>query len=71
MGRVNHHAFDNVDIEVHPSEFPFGFNYEYVPDPDTTPIKSIDDYEMDHMIELFHSEHDEYIFDVDLQMLPD
>ena len=43
MGRLNHSSIDNVDVEVHPSEFPFESNYECVPDPDTTPIKSNED----------------------------
>ena len=54
MGRIINHAIDNGDIEFHPSEFPVESNSEYVPDPDTTPIKSIDDYEMDHLLEFFH-----------------
>ena len=33
------------------------------------PIKSIDDDEMDHLLEFFHSEHDDDLLDVDLQML--
>ena len=45
MGILNHHSIDNGDVEFHPSEFPFEPNSESVPDPDTTPIKSIDDYE--------------------------
>ena len=49
MGRLNNHAIDNGDVEVHPSEFPVEFNSGYVTDPDTTPIKSIDDDEMDHL----------------------
>ena len=42
MGRLNHHAIDNSDVEVHPSDFSVEFNSESVPDPDTTPIRSID-----------------------------
>ena len=49
------------DIPVEPSD-------DSVPDPDTTPIKSIDDDEMDHLLEFFHSEHDDDLLDVDLQM---
>ena len=33
MGRLNHHAIDNVDVEVHPSDFPVELNSESVPDP--------------------------------------
>ena len=43
VGILNHHAIDNGDVEVHPSDFPFGSNSESVPYPDTNPIKSIDD----------------------------
>ena len=53
-GRINHHAIDNIDVKVPTSEFPVEFNPESVPDPDTTPIKSIDDDEMDHLLEFFH-----------------
>ena len=50
MGRINHHAIDNCDVEVQPSDFLFESNSEYVTDPDTTPIKSIDDDEMYHIL---------------------
>ena len=43
--------------------------YESVPDPDTTPIKLIDDDEMDYLLESFHSESDDNIFYFDLQMM--
>ena len=36
MGRLNHHAIDNCDVEVHSLEFPVNFNYESVQDPGTT-----------------------------------
>ena len=53
MGRLNHHAINNGDIA---SDFPVESNYDSVPYPDTTPIKSIDDdNEMDHLLEFFHS----------------
>ena len=55
VGRLNHHAMDNGDVEVHPSEFPVEFNSESVPDPDTALIKSNDDDEMYHLLEFFHS----------------
>ena len=29
MGRINHHAIDNDDFEVHTSEFPVELNSEY------------------------------------------
>ena len=54
MGRVKHNTIENGDIEVHPSEFPVEFNSELVSYTDTTPIKSIDDDEMDHLLEFFH-----------------
>ena len=55
MGILNRCAIDNVDVEVHPTEFTVEFNSESVPDPDTTPIKSIDDDKMYHLLEFFHS----------------
>ena len=55
MGIIHHHAIDNSDVEVNPSEYPFESTSESGPDPDTTPIKSIDDYEMDYLLEFFHS----------------
>ena len=69
MGILNHHAIYNGDIEVHPSEFPVESNSEYVPGTDTTPIKSIDYDEMDHILEFFHSEHDDDLLDVNLHMI--
>ena len=66
MGKLNHPAIDNGDIT---SDVPVESSYESVPYPDTTPIKSIDDDEMDHLLEFLHSEHDDYLLDVDLQML--
>ena len=69
MGRLNHHAIDNVDIKVPTSEFPVEFNYESVLYQDTNLIKSIDDDEMNNLLEFFHSEHDEYLLDVDLHIL--
>ena len=50
MGGLNHHAIDNGDVEVHPSEFTVKSNSESIPDPDTTPIKSIFDDEIDHIL---------------------
>ena len=69
--RLNHRVIDNGDIEVHPSDFPFESNSESVPDPDTTLIKLIDGDEMDHILELSHSEHDDDLLDVDLHILQD
>ena len=69
MGRLNNHAIDNGDVEVNPSDFPVESNYEYVPYPDTTPIKSIDDDEMDHLLKFFQLEHDDDPLDVDLHIL--
>ena len=69
MGRLNHHAIDNSDVKVHTSEFPVEFNSKSVTDQDTTPIRSIGDSEMDHLLELFHSEHDECLMDIDLQII--
>ena len=69
MGILNHHAIYIDDVDFHPSEFPVEFNYESVPNPCTTLIKSIHDYEMEHLLELFHSEHDEYLLYVDIHIL--
>ena len=46
MGRPNHLAIDNFDVEVHPSNF----SVEYVPDPDTTQIKTIDGDKIYHLL---------------------
>ena len=69
MGRLNHYVIVNGDVEVNPSEFPIESNSESVTDPETTPIKSIDDDKTDHLLEFYHSEHNYDILDVDLQML--
>ena len=68
MGKLNHHVIDNGDVKISTSDVSLESNYDSVPDPYTTTIKSIDDYEMDHLLEVFHSEHDDNILDVDLQM---
>ena len=68
MGKLNHHAIYNGDIT---SDVPVKSIYDSVPYPDTPPIKSIDDDEIDHLLELFHSEHDDDLLDVHLQMLQD
>ena len=69
MGRLNHHAIDKGNVEVHPSYFSVESNYESIPYPDTNLIKSIDDDEMDHLLEFLHSEHDDYLLYFDLYML--
>ena len=71
MGRRNHHAIDNGDVDIHPLEYPFESTYKYVPCPGTTPIKTIDDDEMDHLLEFFHSDYDDDLLDVNLQVLQD
>ena len=50
MVRLNHHAIDNCGVQVHTSDFLVEPDSESVPDPNTTPIKSIDDDEMDHLL---------------------
>ena len=50
MGRLYHNAIDNSDVEVHPSDFPVESKSKYVPYPDTTPIKSIDNNKMYHLL---------------------
>ena len=66
MGKLNHHAVDNGDIN---SDVPVESSYDFVPDPDTTLIKSIDDDEMDHLLKFFHSEHYDNLLDVDIHIL--
>ena len=68
---INHHAIDNGDVEVNLSEFSVEYNSESVPYPETNLIKLIDDNEMDHLLKLFHSEHDDYLLDVELCMIQD
>ena len=69
MGKLNHHAIDIGDVKITTSDVPVESNYDSVPYPYTNPIESIDDDEMDHLLELFHSEHDDGLLDFDLQML--
>ena len=66
MGKLNHHAIDNGDIN---SDVPVESNYDSVTDPEINPIKSFDDYEMDYLLEFFHSEHDDNILYFDFQMI--
>ena len=69
MKRLNHHTIDNGYVEVQLSAFLFESNSEYVTYPDTTSIRSIDDDAIDHLLEFFHTEHDDDILDVYIQML--
>ena len=69
MGRLNRHVVDNGDVEVYPSDYPSKYTSDSVTKPYTTPIKSIDDDEINKLLELFHSENDDYILDVVLQIL--
>ena len=69
VGKLNHYVIDNGDVKIPTSDFPVDSNYESVPDPDNTPIKSIDDDEIDHLVVFLNSEHDEDLLDVDIQML--
>ena len=54
MGKLNHRAIDNGNVKITTSEFLVESNYESIPDPDTTTIKSIYDDEMYHLLELLH-----------------
>ena len=69
--RLNHHAVDNDDVDVYASGYLLESTSESVPEPDDDSIKSIYDDYMYQILELFHSEHDENILNVDLQMLQD
>ena len=68
-GKLNHHAIDNSDVKLSPLYFQVEFNYESIPDPDTAPIKSNNDCKIDHLLELFHSENDEDLLGVELQII--
>ena len=69
MGILNHHDIDNGDVQVCPSQFQVESNSESDSDPATNMIKSIDDDEMNNIMEFFYSEHDDDLMGVDLQML--
>ena len=69
MDKLNHNSIDHGDVKITTTEVPVDSNYESFPDPYTTTIKSIGDDEMNHLLELFHSENDDNLLDVDLQML--
>ena len=71
MVKLNHNDIDNGDVKIPTSDIPVESNYVSFPDPYTTTMKSIDDDEMDHLLEFFHSEHDDNLLDVVLQMLQD
>ena len=69
MGKLNHRSIDNGDVKIPTSGVPVESKYESFPDPDITSIKSIDDDEINHLLKFFRLEHDEDIFDIDLQIL--
>ena len=64
--KTNHHAIYNGDVKIPTSHVPVESKYDSVTDLDTTPIKSIYDDEIDCLLELFHSEHDDNLLYVDL-----
>ena len=68
-GGLNHHDFDIVDVQVHPSDYSFEYNPESVTYTDKTLIKSVDDDKMYHIPQFFYLEQDDYILDVYLYML--
>ena len=47
---TNHHVVDNGYIEVYPSDYPILSTSDSVPYTDITPIKKIDDDEMDQLL---------------------
>ena len=54
MVRLNHNAIDNDDVEFYTLNYLLEYTSESVPEPDNTPIKFIDDDEMDQLLELFY-----------------
>ena len=55
MGRLNNHAVDTGDVYFYTSEYPLEYISEYVTYLDNNPIKSSNDDEVDHILQLFHS----------------
>ena len=53
MWILNRHSIDNGGVDVYPLYYIFYHTSESVPDLDTTPIKSIDDDEMDQLLQSF------------------
>ena len=41
--KLNHHDIDNCNVKIPTSDVPVESNYDSVPDPDITTIKSFDD----------------------------
>ena len=69
MVRVKHDAIDYGDVRVRPSDYTFESIYKCVPDPETNPIKSIDDDEMDQLLKLLYQDYDDDILDHEIHML--
>ena len=58
MGVLKHHIVDNDDVDIYPSDYPSEYPSpppppNYVTDPDNTLTKSIDDDEMNQLLEIF------------------
>ena len=64
MGIINHHVIDYGHVEVYASEYPFYSTSDSALYRYTTLIKSIYYDEMDQLLELFHSKHNDYLLDV-------
>ena len=56
-------------VEVYNSDHTLESTYKYVPDLDTTTIKSTDYDEMDQILELFNAGNDDDLLGVDLHIL--
>ena len=66
---INHPSIDNGVVKVCTSYYPSESNCDSFPYPDTTPIIPIYDDEMDHPLEICHSDQDDDIFDIEFQMI--
>ena len=69
MGRLNYLSFDNGDVKVYTSYYSLKSTSDSFSYPDNTPVIPIDDDEMDHLPELYHSDQDDDILDVPFQMI--
>ena len=68
-GRLKHHTVYNGDIEVYLSDYHLEYPSGSFTDLDNSPIKSIDDDEIDRILGLFHLEHDYDILYFDIHMI--
>ena len=71
MGILNHHAIDNDGVDIYTSDYLLRYNSDSFSDPYNITFKSINDGEMDYLLEIFSLGSWWWYLGVGLQILQD